>query len=52
MVTLKGASAYYYCLSTDDKPEDAPVNAIAKELDTGKEFYFTGETWAEVGGAS
>ena len=51
-VTLKGSAANYLGTSEDDKPEDAAVNAIFEELDTGKKYYFTGEAWAEVGGAS
>lgn len=51
-VTLNGSTANYLGTSEDDKPTDAEVNAIFKELDTGDEYYFTGETWAKVGGAS
>lgn len=51
-VTLKGSSAGYLGTSEDDKPTDAAVNSIFKELDTGDEYYFTGEAWAKVGGAS
>lgn len=38
-------------LSTDEKPtEGIGVNSKFHELDTGDTFYFTGETWAKVGG--
>lgn len=39
-------------LSTDDpKPtEGIGVNSKFYELDTGDTYYFTGETWAKVGG--
>ena len=38
-------------LSTDDKPtEDIAVNSKFYELDTNDTYYFTGETWAKVGG--
>lgn len=50
MITLAGQSPILHCVSTDEKPETAPVNQIIRELDTGKYFYFTGETWAEIGG--
>lgn len=50
MVTLEGATAYYYGNSTDEKPETADINAKFKELDTGDEYYFTGENWAKIGG--
>lgn len=49
-VTLKGASPELYGLSTDDKPTDAQLNTIFHELDTKDDYYFTGETWAKVGG--
>lgn len=51
-VTLEGSAANYLGTSDDDKPEDAAVNSIFTELDTNKKYYFTGETWAEVGGES
>jgi len=38
-------------LSTDTKPtENIAVNSLFLELDTGDFYYFTGETWAKVGG--
>lgn len=49
-VTLKGANAIYQGLSTDDKPENVPVNTQFEELDTGDTYYFDGEAWAKVGG--
>lgn len=52
MVTLEGQSAKYYCELTDDKPESVPVNTIITELDTGDQYYFTGETWAKIGGGA
>ena len=39
-------------VSTDEKPEDAETNTIFHELDTGDDYYFTGETWAKVGPVS
>lgn len=40
-------------LSTDTKPtQNIGVNSKFYELDTKDEFYFTGETWAKVGGDS
>lgn len=49
MITLN-AGAEYKCLSTDNKPEDAAVNALLLELDTGDFYYFDGESWEKVGG--
>lgn len=49
-VTLKGASAEYYGVHDDTKPTDVAVNTIFHELDTKDDYYFTGETWAKVGG--
>lgn len=38
-------------LSSDTKPtEGIGVNSKFFELDTKDEYYFTGETWAKVGG--
>ena len=39
-------------LSTDDKPTDCGVNSLFLELDTGDFYYFTGDSWAKVGGDS
>lgn len=47
-VTLKGYTANYLGLSTDAKPTEADDNAIFRELDTGKRYYFTGAAWAEI----
>lgn len=49
-VTLKGSAPIYEGLSTDDKPDEAQINAKFFELDTKDEYYFTGETWAKIGG--
>lgn len=39
--------------SEDTKPEEGiGVNSKFHELDTGDTYYFTGETWAKVGGAA
>lgn len=51
----KGARFDFIGLSTDTKPtntEDHPMenNSLFFELDTGDAYYFTGETWAKVGG--
>lgn len=40
----------YKGLSTDQKPTECAVNSLFLELDTGIFYYFTGETWAQVGG--
>ena len=40
----------YVGLSTDEKPTDAPINSIFFALNTGDMYYWTGETWAKVGG--
>jgi len=43
-------------LSTDSKPTGAfsgktvGINSLFLELDTGDLYYFTGSTWAKVGG--
>lgn len=49
-ITLKGASPELYGVYDDVKPMDVDVNTIFHELDTGDDYYFTGETWAKVGG--
>ena len=50
-ITLKGASPELVGLSTDTKPTNVDINTIFHELDTNNFYYFTGETWAKVGGA-
>lgn len=55
MVTNKLCNATNYVelegVSDDDKPtENIGVNSKFLELDTGKQFYFDGESWAEIGG--
>ena len=51
MVTKNGQNADLMGLSTDEKPtEDIGVNTMFLELDTGDYYYFTGTTWAKVGG--
>lgn len=52
MVTKKGQAPTYYGESTDTKPEGALVNSHFEELDTGDEYYYTGESWEKIGGAS
>ncbi len=38
-------------LSTDEKPtEGVAINSLFLELNTGNFYYYTGETWAKVGG--
>ena len=49
-VTIKGSVVTYEGLSTDDKPDNVPVNTRFYELDTKDEYYYTGETWSKVGG--
>ena len=46
-VTLKGNNGTYEGESTDIKPLDAPVNTEFFELDTGKTYYYDGESWNE-----
>ena len=46
-VTLKGNNGTYEGTSEDSKPLDVPVNTEFDELDTGKTYYFDGETWNE-----
>ena len=46
-VTLKGNNGTYEGTSEDNKPLDVPVNTEFNELDTGKTYYFDGETWNE-----
>lgn len=48
MITLKGNTANLEGLSTDQKPNDVPVNTEFRELDTNCRFYFTGESWEEI----
>ena len=55
MVTNKLCNATNYVelegVSDDDKPnENIGVNSKFLELDTGKQFYFDGKSWAEIGG--
>lgn len=56
MVTLNiPGRAYEYeykGLSTDTKPADCAENSLFLELDTGDFYYFTGDSWAKVGGDS
>ena len=49
MITVN-ATTDYRGKSTDPKPTNADVNALLLEVDTGDFYYFTGETWAKVGG--
>lgn len=51
-ITLQGHTADYYGESTDDKPTDAEINTKYTELNTGKEFFFNGSTWVEIGGTT
>lgn len=46
-VTLKGNNGTYEGTSEDNKPLGVPVNTEFNELDTGKTYYFDGETWNE-----
>lgn len=48
MVTLKGYTANMLGLSTDQKPTDAEVNTIFRELNTNTYYYFDGTTWNEI----
>ena len=55
MITNKLAQSTNYVelegLRDDDKPtEGIGINSKFTELDTGDTYYFTGETWAKVGG--
>ena len=49
MVTVN-ATTDYRCMSTDNKPTYADVNALLLEVDTGDFYYFDGEDWGKVGG--
>lgn len=49
-ITLKGASPELVGLEADKTDLTAEVNQIFHALDTNKYYYFTGETWEEVGG--
>lgn len=49
MITVN-ATTDYRCMSTDEKPTDADVNALLLEVDTGVFYYFDGENWGKVGG--
>lgn len=51
MITVN-ATTDYRGLSTDEKPTDADVNALLLEVDTGVFYYFDGESWGKVGGAT
>lgn len=42
----------YKGLSTDPKPTDCAENSLFLELDTGDFYYFTGDSWEKLGGAS
>ena len=48
MVTLKGYTANMLGVSTDQKPTDADINTIFRELDTNKYYYFDGTDWNEI----
>lgn len=39
-------------VSRDDKPTNCAVNSTFHELDTDDKYYFTGETWAKIGGGA
>jgi hypothetical protein len=42
----------YIGTSEDDKPTDCAVYSTFYELDTDDKYYFTGETWAKIGGGA
>lgn len=50
MITNNGSCADLLGLSTDTKPEEAPINQLFLELDTGDFYYFDGSDWQKVGG--
>lgn len=50
MVTLQGATPIYQGESTDNKPANVEINTIFEELDTGKEYFYNGSAWSEIGG--
>lgn len=51
MVTINGRPADLRGLSTDEKPtNDVAPNTLFLEVDTGKFYYFDGESWGKVGG--
>ena len=46
-----GARFDFIGLSSDTKQtENIEVNSLFFELDTGDAYYYTGESWAKVGG--
>lgn len=47
---FKGTYKEFSGLKTDSKPTDCGVNSLFLELDTGDVYYFTGASWAKVGG--
>ena len=48
---LNGNRFDFMGLNTDTKPTEGIVeNSLFLELDTGDVYYFTGSTWAKVGG--
>jgi hypothetical protein len=48
---INGARFDFIGLSTDTKPtENIEVNSLFLELDTNDLYYYTGESWAKVGG--
>ena len=51
MITNVGSTPVLQCESTDEKPTTGvEINTIIEELDTGNDYYFTGITWAKIGG--
>ena len=46
-IELAGNIHVFIGLSTDTKPTDVPLNSKFTELNTGKKFIWTGETWVE-----
>lgn len=50
MITNNGATAGLRGKSTDEKPDNAEINELFLEEDTGKFYYFDEDyTWKEVG---
>lgn len=41
----------YIALSTDDWPQDVPINSLLFEVDTNSFYYWCGTEWTAVGSA-
>lgn len=48
-ISLTGAQNNLVGLSTDEKPQDALINTLFLELDTGNFYFYNGSTWQKLG---